>query len=481
MLSWVINSFLRLALLPVFTRYLETSEYGTLAMLDSAINLIRIICALGLSSAIIRFYHEYSTEQEKKKTISTGIVVLSFIAIASGWMLYLFRLPLTRLVLGDGGSVIYLCLCAATMVFGLIRFGTDAYLMAEKASVAFVVANSGQAILNAVINVYLVCVKELGVLGMLMGNLVATGIVNSILFAVILKKVSLNVDLRILQKMIKFSAPLVVSILAAAGMHELDRFFIRYYTSLAEVGLYSLAYQFPFMLNSIFVGSFDRIWAGSTMYEVARSPDAKYQYGRIATYYMALLGFAFFSLAVSSRAIVRTFAASDYIGAAKYIPIIALGVWFYAFHVFVKIGVLLTKKTYLFSVNYCIALFVNIVVNFLLVPSLGAMGAAIATVATYAYFSLGGFYIYRRSYPMEFEWKRLATIFIVGIILTCLRKAISSQSFYKEIITDMIFIAMYPAILAFFPGFLTDGEKSLLKIWIRDNFVKIFPRIKLIK
>ena len=116
---------------------------------------------------------------------------------------------------------------------------------------------------------------------------------------------------------------------------------------------------------------------------------------------MSFVGFALYSAAVSSKSIVDILLAPFYASAANYIPIISLGVWLYSFHIFFRTGVLITKKTYLFSINYTIALILNVISNFLLVPSFGAMGSAVATVLTYAGFSFIGFFIYRKCYPLE--------------------------------------------------------------------------------
>lgn len=236
-IGWTVNAVIRLGLLPVFTRYLDKSEYGTLAILDSAIEIIRILCALGLSTAIIRFYHEYENEIERNKTISTGILISIIVVCLSSVFLYFLRLPLTNIVLGHKGSTLYFSLCAGSMVLSLLRIGTDSYFITRKASLTFVFVNSGYTVTNSCLNLYLVIVKDMGVLGVLLGNLITAIIVNTILLIIVLKRVSWHLDVSILVKMLKFGLPLVLSLIAAAGMHNIDRLFIRVYASIEDVRL----------------------------------------------------------------------------------------------------------------------------------------------------------------------------------------------------------------------------------------------------
>ena len=199
------------------------------------------------------------------------------------------------------------------------------------------------------------------------------------------------------------------------------------------------------------------------MYSIARSPDATYQYARICTYYMTVLTFALFAISVSSGTLISIFAAPSYFDAHHYLPVIALGIWGYALHMFVKIGVELTKKTYLFTYNYILAFVLNIILNFLFIPRWGAMGAAWVTVATYFCFSFGGVLIYRHCYPIKFEWGRLAKILFLAIGLVVCRQLIPVSTLLNNILIEIALMIIFLVVLLFVMGFLTIGEKTQLK------------------
>jgi O-antigen/teichoic acid export membrane protein len=310
----------------------------------------------------------------------------------------------------------------------------------------------------------------MGVMGMLTGNLIAAVIICLILMVACYKKICFCFDFNRLKPMLFYSFPMVISMFAAAGMHNIDRFFIKTYTSLAEVGLYSLAYQFPFMLNALFASSFDRIWGGHTLFMVEKEGDAAYQFKRIGLYYLSVAGYLLYCCSIGARSIVHIFLAPGYAQAATYIPLISLGIWLYSFHTFIRIGVVISRKTYLFTINYSLAFLINLLTNYILVPRFHATGAALATVITYGCFSFNGLWIYRKCYDLCFDWGRIFGFFLFAVILFWARSQILSQTLILDMMVDIGFALVLPVLIFYTPGALTGGEKSKLMGWLKSGF-----------
>lgn len=473
-LGWVINVSIRLSLLPVWTRYLVSEQYGVISILDSCIDILRILCALGLSAAIIRFYHEYEDVKKKMQVVSTGISLLVLVSLVGGILFYFLRDIFTNILLGEGGNQKYFLITIATMLMALPRSAIDAYLNATSRSKLFVFANSGQVILNASINLLLVAGLGLGVTGMLLGNLIASILVNGGLLFYMFREMKLSFDLDIFKKLMRFSSPLIVSMIAAAAIHNSDRLFIRHFSSLSDVGLYSIAYQFPFMANTVISTSFHRVWGASSIYEIMEHDDSQYKFGRICTYYMLFSSFILFGVGFFSKTILFVFADSSYISAAIYVPILALSVWIYGFHSFLNIAVTLSKKTYLSSYVYIITFVVNILLNITLISEWGALGAAYASLITYTFLSICGRIIYKKCYPMKFEWSRLASMLVIGTVLLISRNQIVVKGFVENLFVDVSFVILYPIILYVHPLFLKHNERVkiqfVMREFLRGNF-----------
>lgn len=461
--GWLIASIIRLALMPVFTRYLDTFEYGTVALLDSAVDLVRIVFAAGIGSAIVRFFHQQEDQKRKDAVVSTGIVFLLFTSGIAGIFLLFGAKNLSAILLGSAERSNYVLLALGAMVVSLPRLGVESMLAATNNSRFYSAITVVQSIFCAALNLYLVIVLDLGVLGILIGNFFVSFLISVVLVFWSLNKVGWRFHKALFREMLRFGLPMVPALLAATAMHQSDRLFIRAFSSLEDVGLYSIAYQFPFMLNAIFIGSFERIWGGSVIYDIAKAPDSGFQFRRMCTYTMIVLGIALFGTAIAAKSIVEVFTGPAYRGAAQYIPAIAFGVWVYSLHTFVRVGVVLTKKSHLFPINYGLACAVNIGLNFILVPIYGPMGAAWSTVITYICFSIGGFFLYRSCYPLEFEWGRLGVFAVFCILSVIGRGEIIINGFLANLFIDFLFFLTVPSILFVLPGYLTPGEKMKAK------------------
>jgi len=57
-------------LLPLYTHYLSPKEYGILELLDLTNYLVGILMSVGISSAVVRYYHEGKDESQKKLVLS---------------------------------------------------------------------------------------------------------------------------------------------------------------------------------------------------------------------------------------------------------------------------------------------------------------------------------------------------------------------------------------------------------------------------
>lgn len=468
MIGTVVVTLVRILLLPLFTRYIPARDYGIISLLDTAVEILRIFVAMSLSSAIVRFYHDTDSEQKRGFVISTGMIALLVLCAVAGIILWMVKGPATRLILGDVQVYeTYFLLCIANMLCNLVKSGPASHLMVQKKSGLLSVSDVLQLLLAASLNVYLVVFRGMGVMGMLAGNLIASVLVCCLLFGISFRSLCFAFDLPLLRKMVIYSLPLMVSLFAAAGIHNMDRFFIKHYSTLEQVGLYSLAYQFPFMLNSLFASSFERIWGGNTLFVIAREPDALYQFKKISSYYLFIAGYALYACSVAGKTIVTILLAPEYISAHAFIPLISLGVWFYAFHIFFKTGVILRKKTYLLMINFSIAFFVNLIANYFLVTRFQAMGAAVATILTYGCFSFFGYFIYHSCYRLEFDWRRLALFFICAVGLFGLRTLLFFDAFLLNFAVDCIFIGLFPILIWVLPGAITESEKNIIQSILR--------------
>jgi O-antigen/teichoic acid export membrane protein len=161
---------------------------------------------------------------------------------------------------------------------------------------------------------------------------------------------------------------------------------------------------------------FTAIW-GVVIYELAKQPDARKAFVRVFEYYA--YGLMLFLLGVSLfvKPILALFLPSEYQAAGSLVPIVCLAFLCYSTHEHFKVPSLLAKKTINMLPAYGSGAVANVVLNLLVLPTYGAVGAAWTSVATYAIFSSVGLLRYRQIDRYDYPLFR-CTLVLLAMIAT---------------------------------------------------------------
>jgi O-antigen/teichoic acid export membrane protein len=194
--------------------------------------------------------------------------------------------------------------------------------------------------------------------------------------------------------MAHFGLPLMAVALLSLAMHQLDRYVLLAFVSLNAIGIYSLAYQIGQGVNSLVLVPFSQIWS-VVVFEIARLPDAKRVFVEIFSTFVRGLLLVLLAASLGANAAVHVLAPPEYAAAADIIPVIALAYFFFSLDDHFRVPALIHKRTLTMVPVYVAAVLINLALNLLLVPSWGALGAAWASVGTFASFAAIGLVRYR--------------------------------------------------------------------------------------
>src|SRR5262249_37007264 len=157
-----------------------------------------------------------------------------------------------------------------TIVLSSIEYTIGTYVRILKRSVLFVAVSTGRLALNAGLNLTFLIGFHLGVFGVLLGNLIAGAVAAAALFGVFVKtRGRPTVDAAMGWSMWHFAWPLIGAGLLATLMHQADRYILRAFVSLDDIGIYALAYQIGQGVNALVLTPFGSIW-GVLVFEIAK-------------------------------------------------------------------------------------------------------------------------------------------------------------------------------------------------------------------
>lgn len=376
-------------LLPLYTHYLRPADYGAMAILDLTGSVLGILIGGGMVAAANRYHFDSDDPRAQAEVWWTSLLVLAAAATVLLAPAFLLREPLARLTLGaeqPAGALFY-ALVLPTVWLTAIAEVPDRYLRVRKWSWLVVVISLGGLALNIALNVYFLTVKEWGVAGVLLGNLLtalATAAVRCAIMARACRPVHVRAEMA--GHLWRFGRPMMATALLAMSMHQADRYVLRFFLPLDEIGVYSLAYTIGQGVNALCLIPFAAIW-GVVMYEIARHPDAKRIYARVFEYFVYVLLLALLGVSLFIDPLLRLLVSSDYSGAAALVPIVCLGFVFFSLHAHFSVPALLAKQSDRLVVVYASAAVTNVALDVLLVPLFGLPGAAWASVGGYAVFS----------------------------------------------------------------------------------------------
>ena len=389
MIGQILTRMASVLMLPLYTHCLVPADYGVIAILDLTAALLSTLIAGGMVPAISRHHFDGGDERHFDRVWWTGLTSVFIIAASVCLPMWLFRRTLADVTLGGGvinGAWLY-TLTILTIMIAAIGQTVDAYLRVFKWSSLFVGISLGRLLLNVGLNIWFLVGLKMGVEGLLIGNLLATCANSIALMGVFLRtRGAFSIDTAICSQMLRFSGPLVITSLASMMIHEVDRYLLSMYQTLEQVGVYALAHKIGFAVHTLCLLPFLSIWHVA-IYEIDQLPDAKREFGRMFRWFVSGIGVLLLGASLTVHPVLPWLTPDSYAESIDLISVILLGFFVFALSFHFEVPALLSKRTKLLIPGSIAALAINIGFNILLIPVIGAWGAAWAGVITYAVYS----------------------------------------------------------------------------------------------
>jgi O-antigen/teichoic acid export membrane protein len=272
----------------------------------------------------------------------------------------------------------------------------------EKEVLQFGAYEVSKTILDLSVTLILVVVYLLGWEGRAGGILISTFLITIIsLFNLWNKRyISVEIDRKMLKKIIYISLPLMLHSLGISIITLSDRLFIDRMVSTSAVGIYTVGYQFG-MIILLVVTAFNRTWS-PWMYELLAEDTEENKKTIVKATYLVGGGFVILALAITGIAyfLLPFMTAENYHGGTVYVIWIAMGYAFNGMYTLVfPYGVHVGKTSYLGITTFSAAI-VNLIANYYLISINGALGAAQATLISYIIMFGSVWWYSNKLYPM---------------------------------------------------------------------------------
>ncbi len=463
-ISTIVGRFLNFLLVFFYTNVLQPGDYGIVAYVYSLVAFLTILYGFGMESAYFKYAStkEHGTDREN---FSTPLLALLVSSVALSSLITLFASPIGGLVAVPGEHVSIISYAAWILCLDTVAAVPFAALRLERRPRLFALIKTVNIVVNVGANLVLLLIYHAGVEGIFLSGLIASGATLALLLPVIIRRFELRFTPPLFRTMLRFGLPYVPAGLASMMIQVVDRPILRAMTDDATVGIYQANYRLGIFMMLV-VSMYDYAWRPFFLSH-ANDPDAKALFSRILTYFV-LVGSSItviLSLFMDDFVKIRVFGHSlinqEYWPGLPIVPVVLLAYLFLGVYNNLIAGIYIKEKSrYLPAITFAGA-GVNVIVNILLIPPLGMMGAAIATLAAYAAMALTLYIVVRRFYPVPYEWGRIGVILSCGCVCYILYRLVPPV--FTPILWKTLLVALFGGSLILFRAVRLSGLRSFGK------------------
>ncbi|MEE0728311.1 MAG: oligosaccharide flippase family protein [Clostridium saudiense] len=379
-LLFALSSFIPKAmsffLVPIYTAYLTTGEYGVSDLINTTVSLFMPILTLNIRDAVLRFALEEKYNKKDCLNISLRITVFDIVFLTIFTIIELnfkiLHLDLLYIVFFD----IILVSNSLYDIFNSFCKGID------KVN-TIVIASIVNSVSTFTLNIFLIVILKKGLFGFLLANSLGTilAVLIYIFHAKLYSYISVNYSKIQAREMIKYSFPMILSAIAWWINNASDRYIVSWMLGVSASGIYAVASKIPSILTT-FQNIFMQAWSISAIKEFDKNDQDGF-IGNMYTLVSCLLSVLCSMIILFNLFISKMMFSGEFYIAWKYVPPLVLSITVDGLALFLGnlfYAVKDTKSRALTTI--CGAIF-NTLLNFILIKLIGVYGAAIATFVGY--------------------------------------------------------------------------------------------------
>lgn len=416
-------------LVPFYTRYLSTTEFGSMDLIGTTLSLAIPIISLQLTSGVFRYLLD--DKYEKGEIVSTGInftiisSVISMIAFIIIYKVFKLEIPYIWVIL-----LYFLLTMLNNMVKQILR-GIDKIKV-------YSITGIMSTLIFCILNIFFIGYLGMSYEGMIYANVITLLIVT--LAIIFWGKLFHYYDLKVFNKdifkeLLIYSLPLIPNTINWWVMNASDRYLLKIFIGGGAVGIYSLSNKFAsflFMFNSIF----DRAWQTSAI-ENYNSENRDVFFTNVFSRLMKFQILLVLGCVIFLKPCMMFLVGAEYRDAWKYGNILFVANMFLSFGLFYGVGYNCAKKTKEAFTTTVYSAIVNILVNISLIKFIGIYAAAVSTLVAYLALWINRIFTIKKFFVVKIDYRE----FFKGLLLIIIANFISfTLNGAKLLLADLVLI-----------------------------------------
>jgi len=374
----------------VFPRVLGPAEYGIYTLAMFPVPLMATLASLGVPSAFGRYISRYTANGTVRWFLRRTYLITTALSVVIAGTVIAGASFFSRLIFGDPSHGVVIALAAMSIPTLLLIKNLSTTFMGLKLFRAGRFVESSQIVIYAAVGIPLILVWPIaaaGVLGFAIASLVSVAIFAPLLSSYIkqIEPAGKAVDEpRFHRNLLKFTIWFTITPILASLFLYVDRLSLQRLMSAADQGIYSTTVNLSESISAIGLAITNVIYPHlSTTWEAGNRDKALRDLDLALRVTSMILLVAGLTLIVLGKWIILLLLGSEFVPGAQALPFLVV---FFLFTILVWLfGVYppLIEKTYVAAIGYVVALPCSVLLNLTLIPRMGIVGAALATMMSY--------------------------------------------------------------------------------------------------
>ena len=458
-LPTIAGRVLNYLLVPLYTRVFDTAEYGVVTEFYAYVAFLYVLLGYGMETAFFRF----SKMNDNGKTVFGT----AFLSLVSSTFIFLvivigFSSPIAN-AMGYPGNREYIVWFAFILGFDALCAIPFARLRQQGKAALFALIKSLNIITNIGLNLFFILLcpylldvygpgtfvdyiyhPEIGVGYIFISNLVASSL-SFLLLTPAIRKIRLQFEPGLWKQMITYAWPLLILGLAGIVNETFDRILLKHLLPpesdpMAQLGIYGACYKIS-ILMTLFIQTY-KYAAEPFFFEQMKNQDSRRMYAKVMNYFVAVCAFIFLIIMLFIDYVILMVGEEFRQGAAV-IPILLMANLFLGVFYNLSIWFKLTGKTLYGAMISVFGMIITLVLNFVLIPRIGYLGAAWATFFCYGSMMIVSYLAGRHYYPVPYNLLRIIAYILLAVALYYISLTFDAGSQGVKMLFNFLFGALY--------------------------------------
>ncbi len=422
----VLPRLVNVLLVGLHTKVLPPQAYSVNTKFYVLIAFFNVLFTYGMETAFFRFFTLLERDKKVLRTAFTSLLVSSVIFTA---LLFVFRRPLIDLMGVD--ERIYLIFISILFLDTLMVI-PYAYLRVTHRPVRFAFYRTFNVTVYALFNLifllwlprwmhegsplYQWYVARPKVYYIFIANLIAS-LSTFLLFLPMILRFKLGLDKALWKKMLRYGTPVMLAGMFYIINENFDKLALDRLAGGEIMGAYAAIYKIGVFMV-LYITAF-RLGAEPFYFNQHKHKDAKIQYANVMLLFVVAGTLLMLGVITFLPWIVRIFIKRpDYLVALDIVPVILTAYLFLGIYFNLSVWYKLTDRTFYGTVFSAIGALITVLFNIYMIPRIGFMASAWATLAAYLVMALLSYFYGRKHYRIPYPTGKILFYLLIATALS---------------------------------------------------------------